>query len=151
MGAAALPLAACGFEPVYAPGGSLDRLRNRIRFAEPNTRNDFKLRSELQSRLGNGTDFDLSYLISTQESDVGITPDQVITRQQITGQVDITLTDQATGAVLEKATLSAITSYGTTDTTASTAFAREAAFDRLMVMLADRIVSRLALLSSVPG
>jgi len=147
----ALPLGACGFTPLYAPGGTLRDLRDRIRVADPNTRNDFTLKSELETRLGQGSDFDLSYSIDTTESDAGITPDQVITRRRIDGSVRFALTDRATGAVLIQRVVEASTSYGTTGTTASTAFARTAAFERLMVIFADRIVAQLATLPAVPA
>jgi len=147
----ALPLAACGFTPLYAPGGTLRRLHDRIRVADPDTRNDFTLKSELEKRLGQGNDFDLSYRIKLVEADAGITPDQVITRRRIDGTVTFALTDTATGAVLMEREIKASTSYGTTATTASTAFARTAAFDRLMVIFADRIVALLATLPQVPA
>lgn len=147
----ALPLGACGFTPLYAPGGTLRELRDRIRVADPHTRNDFTLKSELESRLGMGGDFDLDYRIELDESDAGITPDQVITRRQIDGTVRFVLTDRATGAVLMDREVEASTSYGTTSTTASTDFARTAALDRLMVIIADRIVAQLATLTVVPA
>lgn len=142
--AAALPVAACGFEPVLAPGGSLARLRNRIRIADPKDRNEFILKSELETRLGRGSEFDLSYTLTTSETGVGITPDQVITRQQVNGSLEFSLTDSGSDEELFKGTLASFTSYGTTDTTATTTFAREAAYERLMVIFADQIVSRLA-------
>ena len=147
----AAPVAACGFTPALAPGEPLARLRNRIRFADPDSGNDFVLKSALEDRLGSGETFDLSYKVKTQESGVGITPDQVITRQQVDGTVEFSLVDRATDAVLLTETLSAFTSYGTTGTTASTAFAREAAYERLMAILADRIVSRLAITDGIPS
>ncbi len=146
-----LPLGTCGFEPAFAPGGSLALLRDRVQVGDPDNRTEFVLKGELEKRLGQGSDFELNYDIITTLSDVGITADQVITRRQIDGAVDIVLTDRATGAVLLSATLTAFTSYGTTGTTASTAFAQEAAYDRLMVILADRIASRLATLQKVPA
>lgn len=151
FGLAAAPLAACGFQPLYAPGGALAKLRNRITYADPNTRDEFTLRTELQNRIGSGSDFRLTYVIRTDEADVGITPDQVITRIRITGSVEFVLRDIATDAVIDKATVEAVTSYGTTDTTASTAFARDAAFDRLMVMLVDQMIARLAINPAIPA
>ena len=137
---------ACGFSPALGPGGALAVLRGRVRVADPNTRNEFALRDHLARGLGGaaGPVFDLGYRLSTSERNAGITPDQVITRRQIDGQVNYVLTDQASGAVLAKGTVSGFTSYGTTGTTASTALAREDALLRLMVILADQIITRLA-------
>jgi len=148
---AALPLTGCGFTPLYAPGGTLKALQDRIHVADPKTRNDFQLKADLEDRLGAGNDFELTYEIDIDESDAGITPDQVITRREIVGSVTFTLTDVATGAVLMTGKVPGYTSYGTTSTTASTAFARTAAFDRLMVIFADGIVTRLATMTRVPG
>jgi len=145
-----LPLAGCGFTPLYAPGGTLNELQGRVRMADPKTRNDFVLKGDLEDRLGSGSDFDLGWTMKLNESDAGITPDQVITRRMISGSLTFTLTDVATGAVLMTGTVPGNTSYGTTSTTASTAFARTAAFDRLMVIFADEIVTRLAMLKTVP-
>jgi len=146
-----LPLGACGFSPLYAPAGTLARLQDRIRVADPHTRNDFNLKRELEARLGQGQDFDLSYRIKLHEEDAGITPDQVITRRQVLGSVSFTLTDAATRAVLLQDEVPASTSYGTTGTTVSTSFARSEAYDRITVIFADRIVARLALLEDVPA
>ena len=87
---ALLMLGACGFEPVLAPGGSLETVWGKVSIAPPNTRADFALRSQLADRLGgaDGIEFKLTYNIATSESDVGITPDQVITRRQIDGRAD---------------------------------------------------------------
>ena len=136
-------VSACGFEPALAPGGSLDRLRNRVHVEDPGNRIEFALVSELENRLGRGSEFTLSYDIRTQSSGIGVTPDQVITRQQIDGQVTIQLRETATNQLVVSDEITGFTSYATTGTTASTAFAREAAFDRLMVIFADRIVARL--------
>lgn len=145
-----LPLAGCGYTPLYAPGGSLGELQDRVRMADPRTREDFQLKADLENRLGEGSDFDLSWKLSITETDAGITPDQVITRREIIGSAEFTLTDGATGAVLMTGKIPGTTSYGTTATTASTAFARTAAYDRLMVIFADGIVTRLATLKKVP-
>ena len=154
---AALPMlalvGACGFSPALGPGGSLAALRGRVRVADPNTRNDFALRDHLARGLGgaSGPDLDLGYRLSTHERDAGITPDQVITRRQIDGQVTYVLTDQASGAVLAIGAVSGFTSYGTTGTTASTVFARDDALQRLMVILADQIITRLAAVQGLGG
>ncbi len=150
LGLGALPMSACGFEPALGPKGSLGAFQNRIRVADPNDRNEFTLKSALEDRFGRGQDFDLTYRIETDTSDIGITPERVLTGPPIVGSVDFTLKDTATGAVLLSDTVSGFTSFGTTGTTASTAFANEAALDRLMVILAEHMIRRLALMQKVP-
>jgi LPS-assembly lipoprotein len=144
---ALLALSACGFEPVLAPGGSLDAVWGKVSIAPPNTRADFALRSHLGQRLGgdDGGTYRLTYHVSTSENDAGITPDQVITRRQIKGRASYALADLASGAVLISGDVEGFTSYGTTGTTASTSFARKDAIARLMVILADQIVTQLSI------
>ena len=135
-----------------APGQSLAQLSSRVRVAEPNDRNEFNLATRLRDRLTpGGNDFDLRYSLKVVGADAGITPDQVITKRQIDGSVVYTLVDSATGATIATGTVESFTTYGTTGTTASTAFARTAAFERLMTILADKIVTRLAALEQVPA
>ena len=150
VGLTAFSLSACGFEPVLAPGGSLAGLGNRIEFSKPDSRDGFTLRNELEARIGSGSDYLLTTNISSTQEDVGITADQVITRQQIRGRVDFTLVDRRSGATIIQDSVDGFTSYGTTDTTAATAFARRAAYDRLMVIFADKIIARLALIPALP-
>ena len=71
--AAALPLAACGFAPALAPGGGLAGLRDRVRVADPQTRNDFAMKVRLEERLGlpDRHDFDLVVRVQIDESDAG--------------------------------------------------------------------------------
>ena len=150
LGIGALPLVGCGFEPALGTDGTLGTLRNRIRLDDPNDRNAFTLKSAFEDRIGSGSDFGLSYQITTKLRDIGITPERVITGQQIEGSVAFTLTDLSTGANLISDTVTGFTSFGTTGTTASTAFANEAAIDRLMIILAEQMIRRLALIQRIP-
>ena len=45
-------LGACGFTPVYAPGGSADGLRDGVTVAAPNDANSYELVKRLEERLG---------------------------------------------------------------------------------------------------
>jgi len=148
---AAAPLAACGFTPVYAPGGAGTALRGRIRAAEPDTRLEFQLVSRLEERLGRGDGafYDLSYDLTTGSSGLAITGADDITRVNITGLLRYAVADAATGAQVHAGEVSTFTAYSTTGSPVATAAARRDAEDRLMVALADQLVSRLV--ASAPG
>ncbi|WP_343080186.1 LPS assembly lipoprotein LptE [Ostreiculturibacter nitratireducens] len=141
---AALPLAACGFAPAYGPGGAASALFGRVAFDVPEDKAGFDLVGRLEERLGRTADgeFRLSYRIETKETGLAITPEAAVTRYNVTGSVAFTLTDSM-GATRAEGQVSTFTSYSASGTTVSTATAREDAYRRLMVILADQIVTRL--------
>lgn len=137
-------LGACGFTPVYAPGGSADGLRGAVTVAAPSDANSYELVKRLEERLGRNLSapYELSYTITTRSEDVGVTPRQEITRTQILGAVEFSVTSSATGEVVESGSLSNFTSYSTEGSTVSTASVERDAKRRLMVSLADMMVTR---------
>lgn len=147
---AAAPLAACGFAPVYGTGGVGLALRNRVLVAAPDTRLGFELVARLEERLGrpDGADYALDYTIRTTTTDLAITGTNDITRININGTVDFTLTELATDAQIVADSVSSFAAYSTTGTSVATAAAERDAEDRLMTILADRLVTRLLTASS---
>lgn len=141
----ALSLAACGFTPVYGPGGSAQGLAGRIAIADPRARNEFTLVNRLEDRLGRSgaADFALSYVVETNSDGVAVSGANDIERYNLTGRVAYTLTDQRSGAVVATGEVSNFTSYSATASTVGTLAAEENAYDRLMVSLADLLVTRL--------
>lgn len=137
-------LSACGFTPVYAPGGSADGLRGAITVAAPDDANSYELVKRLEERLGRNLSapYTLTYTITTRSVDVGVTPRQEITRTQILGAVEFSVTSVASGEVVESGSLSNFTSYSTEGSTVSTASVERDANRRLMVSLADMMVTR---------
>lgn len=140
-----LALGACGFQPVYGPGGSAEGLRGQVEVADPADREGFELVRQLRWRLGEASSphYRLDAEIALYEREIGITPDQVTTRFQVDGRVAYSLTRIGTDAILARGTARSFTSYSSTSTTVATLRAREDARDRLMVILADRIVAEL--------
>ncbi len=138
-------LAGCGFTPVYGPGGAAATLRGRIRMDSPKDQAGFQLVRRLEERLGpaEAPVYALSASIALREDGIGITRDQVTTRYQLAGTVDFRLSDVATGKRVTSGTVSNFTSYSASGTTVATRVAEEDARARLMVILADEIVSRL--------
>ena len=138
-------LAACGFAPVYAPGGAGDGLRGAILVAEPGNRNAFTFVARLEQRLGQPQNppYALAYAIRTRVDGVGITPEQETTRYNLFGAVDYTVTDQASSTVVTSGTVNNFTGYSATSLIVGTQSVTRDANERLMVILADQIVTRL--------
>ena len=96
----------------------------------------------LEERLGQPTapDFTLTADIRLREESVGFLPDGSISRFNVLGQVDWTLSRE-NGQPALAGTERSFTSYSATSTTVATIFAERDARRRLMVILADRIVT----------
>lgn len=138
-------LAGCGFTPVYGPGGAAEGLRGAIEIADPTNRDSYALVKELESRLGQPmlARFQLTYQIKTLQDDLAITPSQEITRYNVIGEVEFAVWDIAADTEVYASSVNSFTSYSATGTTVSTKTAELDAYDRLMVILADQITSRL--------
>jgi LPS-assembly lipoprotein len=117
---------------------------NRISVADPDDRNAFDLVAQLEARLGRArtAPYRLSYRIDTGVSPLAITPENAITRYNITGSVSFKVATPA-GVELTSGRVQGFAAYSATGTPVSTAAARTDAYRRLMTMLADQIVTRL--------
>lgn len=142
---AAMPVAACGFAPAYGPGSAASGLQGRIRVDDPTDKNGFDLVERLEERLGRpeAPIYGLSFSIATTPVGVGITPENAITRYNLTGIIDWGLTDTATGTRLTGGRVNSFTSYSATGSTVAGLAAEQDAAFRLMRLLADQIVTRL--------
>jgi LPS-assembly lipoprotein len=142
---AALPLAGCGFTPVYGPDGAGTALRDRLRIEPPDTRQGFVLVARLEDRLGRAVapTHILSWDLETGQRDLAITGTDAITRINLTGTLFFRVTEAQTDVQVQAGTVSTFTAYSITGSPVSTAAARRDAEDRLMVALADQLVSRL--------
>lgn len=140
-----LALAACGFTPAYGPGGPAKGLQGRIRAADPTDKDGFDLVERLEERFGRPQAplYDLAYTIRTEPVGVGITTDNAITRYNLTGEIDWTLTARDSGARVAGGTVSSFTSWSATGSTVAGLSAKEDAAFRLMRLLADQIVARI--------
>ena len=97
----ALAVAACGFQPAYAPGGPGTRLQGQVRAADPRTSDDYAFLRQIEDRLGApaAPRYDLAYTLRIASVGQAITSDDVTTRYSLNGTAAYTLTDAATGAV----------------------------------------------------
>ncbi|MCB6177779.1 LPS assembly lipoprotein LptE [Rhodobacter sp. Har01] len=139
-----LALAACGFSPAYAPGGAATVLQGRVRAADPTDKSGFDFVERIEERLGRPEDirYALAYTIQTETVGVGKTTDNQITRFNLKGVVDYTLSDEA-GQRVTGGRVQSFTAYAATGSTVAGLAAEEDAATRLMRILADQIVTRL--------
>jgi LPS-assembly lipoprotein len=138
-------VAACGFTPAYAPGGATAALIGAITVEDPTDKRGFDLVQRFEERLGRPQNarYRLAYVITTETIGLGITPEDVITRNSVKGAVVWTLSDNATGARLTGGTVQSFTSFTATGSTVAGQAAAQDAETRLMRILADQIVTRL--------
>ena len=87
--------------------------------------------------------YDLAYTIVTETVGVGVTPDNRITRYNLKGAIDYTLSDTATGARITGGRVQSFTAFAATGSTVAGLAAEEDAGYRLMRLLADQVVARL--------
>ena len=140
-------LAGCGFTPIYGadPEGQGNDLHGRIDVAAPKDEEGFALVRRLEDRLGlpEAPDLFLTAQIRLREESLGFLPDGEISRFNVIGQVDWQLERLGDGARIASGSERSFTSYSATSTTVATTFAQRDARRRLMVILADRIVTDL--------
>ena len=143
----ALPavLAACGFTPAYGPAGPAQGLQGRIRAADPGDKNGFDFVTAIEARFGRSKDprYALAYTITTEAVGVGFATDTTITRYNLKGQVDWSLTDTESDTRIAGGTAENFTSWSATSATVAAVAAEQDAAKRLMVMLADQIAAEI--------
>ena len=142
---APLALTACGFQPVYAPGGTGQQLQNRVLVDEPDARNGYLLTRALEERLGRAdpADYGLSLNIRTQQDGLAIDAEGDTRRFNLLGQVEYALRNLGSGDVVVSGSVDNFTGYSATGSTVATLAAEQDAQQRLMNILADQIVTRL--------
>ncbi len=142
-----LALAACGFEPVYAPGGSGSALDGKVEVSAPNTVESFLLVQNLERKLGrsatSGNEYKLDVVVSTVTRRASITTANETNRYTIDGNARYELKSDATGQVLASGRVTDFVGYSAAGSTVSTLADERDATERLMVILADQIVNRL--------
>ena len=139
-----LVLSACGFAPAYGPSGNAASVTRNIALSAPQTRLDYLLNQQIERRLGHAPagDYQLTTAITTSDERIAVTSTNVTRRFEIVGSADYTLTGPD-GAVVTQGNVGGFTGYSATGSTVATTAARTDAQDRLMVILADQIVTRL--------
>lgn len=145
LSALAGALAACGFTPVYGPGGQGVRLEGQILADAPDDREGFAFVAQFEERLGraNAPRYALRYQIETRTEGVGLTPAAETTRFNLFGGVRYALVELSTERQLTQGFVENFTGYSATRFTVSTQSVERDASERLMAILADQVVTRL--------
>ena len=145
-------LAACGFTPVYGTNGSANVLLNSVLVVEPKTRDGYLLTKQLETRLGRAANprFDLGLEITTSEETLNINTEGNIERFNLLGIASYTLRDTQTGQITASGKVNSFTGYSATGTTVATQAAQHDAQKRLMVILADLIITNLIANADLP-
>ena len=140
-----LAVAACGFSPVYAPGGTGSALRNKVEVAAPETVDSYLLVRNLEERLGRPTqpEYKLALALALGSQGQAVTASNETTRYSVVGRVDYELTDIASEEVVAKGSVDNFTGYSATGSTVETLASERDARARLMVILADQIATQL--------
>jgi LPS-assembly lipoprotein len=142
----ALPvLAACGFSPAYAPGGPALVLRNAVRPDRATSDIGFAFATRIEERLGPAREpaFLLGFDFDLDVEGLARTPDNSILRYNLAGRVRYALRRASDGAVLTSGVAESFVSYSAIGTTVATRASQTDAYDRLAVILADEVVTRL--------
>lgn len=148
-----LALAACGFEPVYGPGGGGKALYGKVRVDAPEGVNTYFLVRRLEEQLGRSTDpaYRLSMVLEIGIQGQGITASGDITYYSVIGAIDYTLQDIGSAQAIETGRVTNFTGYSATGNTAETLAAQRDARERLMVILADQVVRQLNATVDIPS
>ncbi|MDD9745531.1 MULTISPECIES: LPS assembly lipoprotein LptE [Marinovum] len=146
--AAAMTLAGCGFAPAYGTGGAASRLQNALRIEEPDSQNAYFVTRRIEERLGAGgasAPYELDLIVSLNEESSASTSDGALTRYQVLGRVTYALRRTGETEVLDTNTVRHFTGYSASGSTVATLQAKRDAEERMMVILADRVVQELVL------
>lgn len=147
-----LALAACGFTPVYGPGGNGSALYGNVLVQAPEeTDSDSETQSyllvrELEHRLGRGGGgiYSLELKLRSKSQGQAITTENEITRFALIGTAGYTL-KHSDGTVAASGEVENFTGYSATGNTVETLAGERDAYERLMVILADQITAELFL------
>ncbi len=140
-----LALAACGFTPVYGPGGNATALQGRVRVRAPEDRDDYLLVQRLEQQLGRASApaYDLNFDVTTEAEGQAVTASGDITRYSLVGRATYELRAAGSDQVIATGEVDNFTGYSATGSTVEALAAERDAQVRLMKILADQIVTRL--------
>ncbi len=148
-------LPACGFTPVYGPGGAARGLSGEIAVDPPDDESGYVFVRELETRLGQpaAPRYALSADLSVSEEGLGYTPRGDVTRVRLNGTLRYRLTAIEGGELVKSGAITTFTAYSSPVVAAgrtsiagnpvTVGAAERDALNRLMVILADDLVAEL--------
>jgi LPS-assembly lipoprotein len=150
--AAALPLSACGLQPMYAGGGSgaVAQGLSAVEVAPIEGRAGWLVRNALTDRLAqsgaaSAPQYRLDVLLDDNLEGLGLLGDDTIGRERRTLRARYQLVDLASEEILLDATAGSDAGIDVVSSEFATIAAEETALENLAREVADRIVARLAL------
>lgn len=150
---AVLPVAACGFEPLYgnrdAPGDAVFNDFHQVKIATIPERSGQMLRNELLDRLNYRGEpaqprYELKVALKEERRDVLVRSDEVATAADLTLTASYELVDRTSNAVLAKGAPRSINRYNVLASPYATLNSAEDARRRAAKQLAEDIRTRLA-------
>ncbi|MGB0798334.1 MAG: LPS assembly lipoprotein LptE [Planktomarina sp.] len=137
-------LGGCGFTPAFGPNAGASQFRNAVFVQAPVDRVEFELVRNLEQRLGQPTErvFDLKFDLSVLKNSVVVSAAQEFNRFNLVGTLTYSLTD-TNGVLAAHGTAKTFTSYSATGSTLATDQSERDAENRLMVILADQVMTQL--------
>jgi LPS-assembly lipoprotein len=149
--ALALMLPACGLHPLYEGGaaGPVARGLAGIAVAPIEGKSGYLMSNALRDRLPDNAGAAARYRLEVRLDDnitgLGVTRDNRVTRERRTLRARYQLVDAQTGETLLDATAGSDTGIDVVDSEYATISAENAALERLSDIVADQIVTRIAL------
>lgn len=147
-------LAACGFEPLYDPGGPAAALNGQVAVDVIPGAAGFSMRQRLIERLGAAQtpSYRLAVDLSLTQVGVAITEQDVTNRYDVIGVAEWRLYGPGSSAPVMAEETRYVTGYSAPSSATAQAYAvqtaREDANERLALTLADRIAQRIAVASA---
>lgn len=148
---AALALPGCGLHPLYAGGGSgaVASALDRVEVPPIQGKSGWLMANALRDRLGAGGDggtprYRLDVKLDDQIEGLGVRPDNSVSRERRTLRARFQLVDAASGAVVVDATAGSDAGIDVVGSEYATIAAEESALERLAGIVADQIVTRIA-------
>jgi LPS-assembly lipoprotein len=153
----ALVLPGCGLHPLYAGGGSgpIAQSLRSVAVAPIEGKAGWLVRTALEDRLGGraggGARYRLEVLLDDNITAFGIRSDDAPTRERRTLRARYRLIEQERGTVVLDATAGSDVGIDVVSSEYATVAAEQTALERLSKLLADQIVTRLALYARNQG
>lgn len=144
---AALPLAACGFTPVYRQGGAARGLMGDIRFDLIETPEGFQLLEVLEGRFGQprpDARFNAAITLKITAEELILTAATSLSRFTLKADATVTVTEVATDQQTFTDVFRETIGYTSNTETLVTTTAERDARSKLMQGLGEQIASRLA-------
>ena len=146
----ALFLVGCGYAPVHGTKLKTKKNYTSVFVQAPKDRVEFELVRNLEKQFRNNSSrqYELNYTLTIKEEKVVVSASQTLERFSLFGSLKYSLIDKDGGVVLTN-TAKSFTGYSATGTPLATERAKRDAQDRLMVILAEQVLTRISILSQL--